>query len=83
MYQSEKDEDAGRYELLGAAMLWGTVAFVVASVGGMMATDNIWRGAAIGVVAAVFTAGFMLAWAVPGLIVIGVAALVGRLFKRG
>jgi len=80
MYES--DDDEGTNEFLGAALLWGAVAFVVASVLGGMATHNGLRGVAIGAVAAVFTAGFMLAWAVPGLLIIGTLKLVYRLFGK-
>ena len=81
MYQNEGD-DEGTNEFLGAALLWGAVAFVVASVAGMMATDNIWRGLAFGAVAAVAVAAFMLMWAVPGLLIIGTLKLVYRLFGK-
>jgi len=80
MYESHDDE--GTNEFLGAAMLWGAVAFVIASVAGMMATDNIWRGLAFGAVAAVIAAGIMLVWAVPGLLIIGTLKLVYRLFGK-
>jgi hypothetical protein len=81
MYQTE-DDDEGRTEFLGSAMLYGVVAGGVAFVLVTVATQNILRGFAVGVLATVAVAGFMLLWAVPGLLVVGVATLVGRMFKR-
>jgi len=73
------DEDSG---FLGYALTWGAVGFVVASVAGIMATDNLWQGLAVGVVGGVFGAGIILVWAVPGLLVIGTLKLVYRLFGK-
>jgi len=81
MFQTE-DDDEDRYEFLGSAMLYGVVAGGTAFVLVTVATHNTLRGFAVGVLAAVAVAAFMLLWAVPGLLIVGAATLVGRLFKR-
>ena len=81
MYQNE-DEDKDRYEILGSAALYAVVAGGIALVLVTTATHNVLRGAAVGVVAAVFVAAIMLVPVIPGLVVVGIWEGIARLFKK-